>query len=59
MGQLLESGAWSRVGAVGRQMLGLFLAFPAVCGEGLDIQCRPAVGPSSWVGWGGAGEEDW
>ena len=57
MVQLLESGTWSRVGAVGRQMLGLFLAFPAVCGEGPDIQCRPAVGPPSWVGWGRAGEE--
>ena len=59
LGQLLESGAWSGVGTVGRQMLDLFFAFQAVCGEGPDIQCRPAVGPPSWVGRGRAGEEGW
>lgn len=59
MRQVLESGAWSAVGTVGRQMLDLFFAFQAVYGEGPDIQCRPAVGPPSWVGRGRAGEEGW
>lgn len=52
----MEWGAWSRVGTVGRHLLGL-APCRAVGEEGPDIRRRPAVGPPSWVGWGRAGEE--
>ena len=57
-GRSLESGAWSRVGTVGKQLLGL-APCQAVGEEGPDIPRRPVVGPPSWVGWGRAGEEGW